>query len=459
MTTTFGNSEENSLRNFFFIFVSGLLLISQNAFSDELPSSALQKALQKNKTGAPLSKQAQVQPSSVRDTPSLAPTSLRQETRPQTLGGSSGNGVGIGPAYDWQIRPRFDFTTTYDSNVNREPPGQRNEDVILNYTPSIEVLRHGNRYEVAAGYSLNFQEYLRDPDQNAFNHDAYTRLRHTTGKLTTSIDEHFSLAKTYASSEQAERREILTNDFGPEVAYRLSPKISVAAVYKNHLFKYLDSILEESSYIQNDIGGRVYYHAKPKLDFYLQGSGIMTNYSQSDTLDSNGFKALGGALGRVTPKVTVNLETGFKNHTYENSGTNDYNDWVLLAALEYQATPKLKSSMFLKRDKEESVYRNVGWYESNAVGTAFNYQLTGRIALSAGATAQWNSYPIETTEVGLTKKRQDFILATHSDLKWNPREYVTFRAGYKLLLRQSNFDNTFEYVDHVIDASVSLGFA
>ena len=431
------------------------LVFSPNAFSDEFVPDSQPKNQQP---------QAQEQRSFGFGASDSVPTTTQssvQETRPRSLTGALGvDSIGIGPGYTWQVLPSFEFNSVYESNVNREAPGQEDHDIILNYTPAIEIARHGNRYQLEAGYAMNFQEYLRDPDQNAFNHDAYTRLKHTTGKLTTTLEEEFSFAKTYASTEQSERRRILSNSVTPEIAYRLSDKFSVSAIYQNYLFEYLDSILKDSSYIVHDIGGRIYYHLTPRLDLYAQGSGIINNYYRTDTFDSNGFRALGGLRGRITDKLTMTLESGFKHHDYESSGINSYNDWVLSGAAEYQVTSKLKGALFLRRDKEESVYRNVGWYEVDSVGANLNYQLTSRIAADLGTTVQGNYYAADTTEAGnMTDKRRDFVMASHVTLKWNPFRYFTFQSGYKFLQRQSNFDNLFEYVDHVVEASISLGFA
>ena len=70
--------------------------------------------------------------------------------------------IGFGSSKTWQIHPAFDFQTTYDSNINREPPGQRHDDLILRYIPSIEILRKGSELEILTGYEMNFEEYLRD---------------------------------------------------------------------------------------------------------------------------------------------------------------------------------------------------------------------------------------------------------------------------------------------------------
>ena len=268
------------------------------------------------------------------------------------------------------------------------------------------------------------------------------------------------MAKTYASSEQSERRNILTNDIQPEIAYRLTPKMSVSAVYRNYLFGYRDSILDDNSYVQNDVGGRIYYHATPKLDLYVHGSGILTEYYQSGIYDSTGFKVLAGSAGRVTEKITVNLETGFKKHNYEDSTINSFNDWVLLSIIEYQITAKSRVSLLLKRDKEESVYRNVGWFQADTVGVVLKQRVTNRITAHVGTTVQWNRYPRETTESqNITDKRRDFIMESHANFKWRLHRYLTLGLGYRFLQRQSNFDNNFEYLDHIVDASVSLGAA
>jgi len=47
------------------------------------------------------------------------------------------------------------------------------------------------------------------------------------------------------------------------------------------------------------------------VDFYLQGRGFFLKY-QTDRNDSAGFDSLVGIRGRVSEKLTVSADTGFK---------------------------------------------------------------------------------------------------------------------------------------------------
>lgn len=413
-----------------------LFLIPQLAFSDELINLPAQESL--------------TQPTV---TSTATTTASPVDAKP------SRGGIGLGRDKDWRLKPGFEFKTTYDSNVNREPNRSRNEDIIFNYTPSVELERKGTRFEVATGYQMNFQEFLRDSDQNSFNHIAFNRMKFTGEKLSASVVDNFGLVKAYASSEQSERRTIITNDARPEIAYRLSPKFSVSAVYRNLLYNYQESALRANSYILNDYGGRMYYHATSKLDFYVHGSGTDINYHRSGIYDSNGFSILAGSKGKVTNKVGINLETGYRQHNYDDSSINSFNDWVLRGIILYRVTSKTKATLTAKREKEESVYRNVAFYQAQMIGLGLSHRISEHIGLVLGGSFGTNRYPRETTEVGLTKKRRDYVYEGGAKVNWKPILDLIFSVGYNWRQRLSNFDNVFDYISHSVDASVSYKFS
>ena len=365
---------------------------------------------------------------------------------------------GISRGNNWRIVPGFRFLTQYDSNVNREPPGHRNEDIIFNYIPSIELKRTGSRYSLRTGYEMTFQEFLRDSNQNSFNHIVTTKFSYTGNRLKVKLDETFSHIRTYASSEQNKRRTVMINDVAPEIIYQLTPKFSVSSIYQNYVFSYKESVLKENNYITNNIGGRLYYHVTPKLDLFVQGAGFDTSYYNSGRFDSKGYTILVGTEGRLSRKFLTNLNTGFKGNRYDDLTINSYYDWILEGAVQYLVTRKMNITVTAKRDKQESVYRDTAWYQSNFIGLACNYRITQKISMTAESSIRRNAYPREETEGTLTKKRRDYILEMGVALKWNPIKNLIFVLGYNLRERLSNFDNVFDYVAHVLDASVSYQF-
>ena len=371
----------------------------------------------------------------------------------------SGGLIGFGPDKSWQIHPGFEFKSAYDSNINREPQRKRNSDVIFDYIPSIELKKSGSRLAVDAGYKMDYQEFITDTSNNHFNQEAFANIKVTGERLKASVDEKFAFAKAYASSEQSKRRLYLVNDVRPELSYRLTPKVSIAGVYQNYIFDYKDAVIANNSYTLNDFGGRVYYHATPKLDFYVQGTGTVIDYYRSGLYDAKGFSVLVGSKGKATNKLLVDVQTGYKGHFYDNSAINSYNTWVFEGMLQYKVTPKLLASLVGKRDKQESVYRAVGWYQAHRVGLDLNYKYSDHIFFGIDQYYQRNGYASATTEVGpITKRRVDHILESGARIKWLPVQHLIFALGYVFRNRDSNFDNLFDYVDHTVETSISYKF-
>ena len=385
----------------------------------------------------------------------LPPASWR---RFDLLNKATGGTVGFGSDAEWQISPGFKFSTLYDSNINREPPGKRDEEIISAYSPLVEINRYGTRFGAEGSYELRFEEFLRDTSQSSFNHIAGAQLRFTGTRLRAFVDERFQWVKTYATSEQSERRTIMIQDVNPHFDYRLTPKFSVGALYRNLVFDYKESVLDDRSYLVHEMGGRVYYHMRPKLDLYVQGSGLITDYYRSAIGDSKGFSVVAGSTGRLTKKVLLDVKTGFKGERYGDSTINPFNNWVLQGTVHYRLTAKTNIFLSAVRDKQESVYRNAYWYEGNRLGLDVNHRLTPRISVAVGSSIQRNRYSRETTEGGLTKRRGDYILKAGAGFNWRLSRHFSVSVAYDMRRRFSNFDNTFDYVSNAVDASVSYKF-
>ena len=380
---------------------------------------------------------------------------------PATTGGPSlsfPDTVGFGSARLWQIKPGFKFDSSFNSNINRERAGRRNEDIILSYAPSIKVRRQGTRVGVEGAYTFDFQQFLRDSDQSHFDHTFDGRIKYTGNRLNASLGGSSAFVETYASSEQSERRTIWVNQVNPEFAYRLTPKVSASALYRTNYFDYRDAAFSDLSYWGHDTGGRIYYHATPKLDFYTEGVWTVIDYWRSGIYDSDGFSTTAGAIGKVTPKLTADLGTGFKAHFYDDSAINSFKDWVVLGSLAYRLTPKINLNVHGKRDKNESVYRNTGWFKSHELGLGITYRMPYRTSLGLNGSLQNNRYARETTEGRDTKKRSDWIYAGGASLSWSPIRYLSLGVGYGIRKRTTNFDDLFGYVAHSFDGSVSCSF-
>lgn len=365
--------------------------------------------------------------------------------------------IGFGSEKLWRIRPTFDFETIYDSNVNRESPGHTNPDVIFNFTPSIQLTRQGTHFGVTGDYSPVYQQYVSDTRQSAFNHAFGTQLWLTEEKLTAKFDESFKWTKAYATSEQSERRTIIYNDINPEVIYQLTSRFSASALYQSYLFNYTDSPLRDRSYVNNEYGGRIYYHATHKFDVYIQGSAIFVDYYKSGQFDSKGFGVYVGSFGKLTERVLINGQMGFLDRTYDDSSINPYQNWVWEAVIKYRLTKKIGLSLQGKRDVQESVYQNTGWYGPNRVGLGFQYQATTHVTIEGNGDFQDNRYPTETIEGTATKKRNDDLLLAGLKLVWKPIRHLILTVGYSFRQRVSNFKD-FNYADHAVESSIGYQF-
>lgn len=385
-------------------------------------------------------------------------TSWVSDAMDSLTAGESEGGIPIGLGSDklWRLRPGFEYKTTYDSNVNREPSGRRDHDIIFNYTPSFDLTRRGTRLGVDLGYVLDYEQFLRDSDQSHFDHTFNLLTDYTGERLNVSIPEKFGFMEAYASSEQSERRPFFYNDIYPEIKYKITPKVSASVLYRNYLFQYRDSILKSSSYAYHEIGGRNYYHLTPKTDIYIHGAGTVTDYYRRGVFDSSGYLIYAGTRGKLTEKLLTDTYTGVRGRSYDNKTANSYYNWIWEGMMEYKVSSKLNSSLTLKRDIEESVYQTTGWYGVHMFDVGLHYALTEHMKLQTSLNYQNNHYSKDTSEVGQgTKKRDDDIVAVSASFTWNPYRALSWSTGYSVRNRHSNF-STFDYTEHTVDSALSI---
>jgi len=205
----------------------------------------------------------------------------------------------------------------------------------------------------------------------------------------------------------------------------IPPKFSVAGLYSNHLTHYTDSTLNDNSYNMNDFSGRIYYHVTPKVDVYVNGTGSFTNYYKSDLFDSQGFSVDAGLVGKLTDKLVLNVQAGYKGRDYDDDSINTYKNIVTEGVLKYDLTSKTDVFIRGKRGIEESVYATTGWYQSDLVSAGFDYHVTPYIHTKFSGSFQANNYPRETTEGPDTKKRKDFFFRESLTLRSNKFRIMT----------------------------------
>lgn len=357
----------------------------------------------------------------------------------------------------WQFKPGLAFNTAYDSNVNRERSGERNEDIIFETRPSFKLLREGGIVSFTTGYELNYQKYLRSKESNIFNHDGDVGLKIQLSRLKIMVDEAIEQKKTRASSEQSEKSTILTNSLKNEVGYDLTDSTNIAALYQNSIFRYGETILKENSYLINKYGGRFSYHASTSLDLFFDGGFHETRYYRADgKSNSEGFWVGLGAKGILSPRTAVNFNGGFKRRAYDVSDFPNDNNFYAEGGVRYRLTPLIDTTLLLKRDVQESISAISSRYRANRAGVDFKYKATSFINMTLGTYAQINEFTNNNTVAGrAAKDRTDWLVGANAGIEWEPWQYFFLNLKYELSLRTTNSNQGSGYTDHLVTTGLA----
>lgn len=358
----------------------------------------------------------------------------------------------------WRVLPGLAFNTSYDSNINREPGGERNEDIFFETRPSLRVKREGGVVKLDTKYDAGYERYVRDEQTpNIFSQKADLDLQVKFSRLKFLLDETFLRNKTYASSEQSERRTINVNRLGGEVVYDLTDRTAIALRVGNDLFRYGETVVKDSSYLTNRYGGRLYYKWTERFEIFSDTSYFENRYYRSTSeKNSKGYWTGLGIRGALTPRMAVNLSGGFKHRKYSSEDYNSDSNLYLEGGLKYRMTSRIDALLLLKRDLQESLSTTSSAYRANRSGVDFKYAATEFISFNLGGYVQRNDYLNTNTFSGRKAgDRKDWITGGSAGVEWQFIKNIFWSLRYEYALRSSTDDDQNGYNRHLLTAGIA----
>lgn len=357
----------------------------------------------------------------------------------------------------WKFKPGLGFTSAFDSNVNREESSERDEDIIFETTPSLRIERQGGIIGISAGYLLNYQRFVRSRQANIFNQDADIELKADFSRFRITTRESFRRRKSFASSEQTERRSFNVNDIKTEMVYDISSRVSGAFLHQNSVFRYGDSTMKENSYLNNRYALRGYYHLTKTLDLFVDGGYRETLYYRANGFkNSQAFFTGVGLKGSLSPRAVINATTGFNHREYRKKDFSDDDNWYAEGSFKYRMTQRIDGTLLIKRDLQEALSATAVRYRATRVGLNFKYQLSSFVALNIGSFIQRNNFHNDDTIAGRKAgDRTDNLVGANAGIEWEPWEHFFVSAQYEMDMRHSNASSVTGYTDHMFTTGVA----
>jgi uncharacterized protein (PEP-CTERM system associated) len=77
---------------------------------------------------------------------------------------------GAAAALDWDIEPRITASETWSDNIDHDPDGEEESDLVTELEPGVRLSRQSQRLRVFVDYALQGLFYLDDSNRNDLNH-------------------------------------------------------------------------------------------------------------------------------------------------------------------------------------------------------------------------------------------------------------------------------------------------
>ncbi|MDP2920979.1 MAG: outer membrane beta-barrel protein [Candidatus Omnitrophota bacterium] len=351
-----------------------------------------------------------------------------------------------------RISPWGEIKLTYDDNLFLDKDDKKS-DVLITLTPGVTAYLPFSDNLLTLDYHVDFNRYMDYSNQDATNHFLYGNLELNWRDVTFNIYDKFSNSYERPSTEDTSRVRKYDNRAGI-TANAQKDRLGIQLGFENFTRDYKST----AAYDLYDRTERIYSAMLTHQTF--EKTKLLAEYdfgqirydSNAIRSDSDFHQFLVGAIGDLTPKTTATIKVGVQARNYENSSTPDFSSGVVYADLTHEFSEKDALKLSFLRTANESTYQTNNYYTLNDIHGTYDHFFTPKLLGFLTGLYQDHSYPNESTEGGVTKKRQDNYYSMGAGMKYYIRKWftVTFQAEH--IWRDSNFSN-YNYQDNLITIS------
>jgi len=365
------------------------------------------------------------------------------------------------------IRPMARIQEQYDSNVFLTKDNEKH-DWVTTFDVGTEAEVKMGKVNFLAGYVFGLNRFADYTNQNSNSHTAIAKADWELTNFDIIVGDKFKKFSDRTGTEDTRRIARNKNILSADVITTKNEKISTDSGYDFIIEDYtsddlLDIHGEGVSYrdaeSRNEHVFREEFTHKtwPKTSLVAEVDGGMIDYKHDYRSDSYFVQALTGVKGQLFKESVATLKIGYRFQDYDQSGYRDFSGFVMRGNIAKKFGVKNTVSFTMERAVEESVYDDMNYYVLNHFGLGYVYQHNDKLSAHFAGSYQFNQYPKETTEDGVTAKRCDDIYMGACGLRYDVRQWLTTAVSYQFTKRHSRFDS-FDYVDHLFSLSAAVQF-
>lgn len=362
-----------------------------------------------------------------------------------------GDGISLGDA---KLNLLGNVQEQYDSNVFLSSSDEKG-DWISTFSPGAKLeWPFGSDNVFRAFYMADFNVYAEHDKQNSIDHTASAALEFNVNGVKMEFGDLFRKVYDRPDSETTERINRIINTASANISAEYGD-LGYEAGYQNIVTYYLNDMYSHEDKDENFVNLIGTYRISADTKMLLEFDYGNINYTKTTNSDANLFQGLIGVRGKLTDSCSAEIKAGWQYRDYVRESDNNFNSIVTTASVREKFTQNDILELTWLRGPFESLYDGVNYYVANRIDATYTHKFTKKFSANAGGSFLWSWYPMETTEDGATKKREDGTWSVGGGVAYDIYKWLGWKAGYEFRQRHSNFGN-FDFDDHLFTTSVSF---
>ena len=370
------------------------------------------------------------------------------------------------PENQWLFSKSIGAAVTYDDNLFQTRTDPK-DDLIYAYSVPLSLSRKTENTNLAFAYSALYANYTENHKQNTLSHRTSQGWTYKKNRLDFSISNSFTPGTKVATGDRSELNvnedglvTTIQDSLGTNIKYKVSPKTSVGfSLGYSYFFLPIkknsdNATISSSSTKTISMAPTLYYAWTPKTTLHATYGFSTVDYfkrtNTSDNFSSQSTEFTVGGNGRLTSKMTFDLDTGFSTTTYRNKDITPSRGFVLKGAIHRKLTPKIPITASYVRSIGQS-FDTIEHSAVTSVNTTYGldatYQLASRLTLDAAAQYTYSTTKdifvsgpdVENDFLTFTRQPESEQITWDLGLNWTPKYLLPLRLGYSNIKQHNTF--------------------
>ncbi|WP_299805329.1 outer membrane beta-barrel protein [Tardiphaga sp.] len=413
---------------------------------------------------APWNAQKVFEPSGLLD---LTPIDSRDEVQPEDVPVKQRQQPGyepVGIRYgSWMFNPSLISGTLYDSNVFSSNTDKRS-DIAAIISPSLRAHtlweRHGIDIKLDAASTIYRDNSSLDQTNASLKGNAWYDISHDLAVLTnfqiSHLNEGVGTLSSPTNAISPTPYDLYSGDVSVRKEFnRLAASVGVSVAS----YDYGSTRAQDGSIINQDgrdgqiytLHGRLDYAFSPLLGWFagVEGNQRSIRGTPTQSLDSQGYRALSGVTFGMTNLVTGEVGAGYAQQDFSDPSIGVIEGPAYRARLMWRPTKLLDVHFNAEQIVTETSVTSSSGVQANALQLGADYELRRNVILSVMGTYEVDKF--------FGQDRRDVVTTTDARVKYLLNRFAAISVYHRYSDRNSDV-STFSYDKHQVGINVTAQF-